>query len=182
MIREHRPQSHSPCMQNGFMAQTTQARMAMNYLYLLSNDNVPEDGEEREDGWECRCSVDDEKWNMVDFESIRKISDASSSFVCVGDHYDLMSAVDELGRKLVYVAFNSSWLREEEVTDHSNVVRHNGGRKWDNWECAYQRGRFERIVIPKVENTPRCCSGRRCDERGEVSRGEVSRGWWTRLL
>jgi peptide deformylase len=52
------------------MAQTAQTRMAMYNLNLLSNDNIPEDGEEREDGWEGCCSIDDEKWNMVDFEAI----------------------------------------------------------------------------------------------------------------
>lgn len=41
------------------MAETTQACMAMYNFNLLSNDNVPEDGEEGEDRWKGRGAVDD---------------------------------------------------------------------------------------------------------------------------
>ena len=67
MIREHRPQPHSPSMQDGFMTQTAQARMTMHDLNLLSDDNVPEDREEGKYGWEGGFSVNYEKRNMIDF-------------------------------------------------------------------------------------------------------------------
>jgi hypothetical protein len=110
------------------MAKTAQTRVAMYNLNLLSNDNIPEDGEEREDGWEGRCSIDDEKWNVVDFEAIRKISHSSPPIVCMSDDYDFVASINELRRQLVDVRFDSSGLREEEVADHRNVIRHEGQR------------------------------------------------------
>jgi hypothetical protein len=44
----------------------------------------------------------------------------------VRDNYDLVASVDELRGELVDVAFDSSWLGEEEVADHRNIVRHGG--------------------------------------------------------
>lgn len=46
MIREDCPQSHCPRMQDGFVAETAQACMAMHDLNLFSNNNVPEDWKE----------------------------------------------------------------------------------------------------------------------------------------
>ena len=76
------------------MAKTAQTRVAMHNLNLLSNDNIPEDGEEREDGWEGRCSIDDEKWNVVDFEAIRKISHSSPPIVCMSDDDDFVPSIN----------------------------------------------------------------------------------------
>ena len=42
----------------------------------------------------------------------------------MGDDDDFVSSIDELGGQLVDVAFDSSWLWEEEVADHSDIVRH----------------------------------------------------------
>ena len=67
MIRKHRPQPHSPSMQDGFMTKTAQARMAMHDLNFLPDDNVPEDREERKHSGEGGFSVYYEKWNMIDF-------------------------------------------------------------------------------------------------------------------
>lgn len=61
---------------------------------------------------------------MVDLEAIREVSHSGSPFVCMRDDDDLVAAVDELRGELVDVAFDSSWLGEEEVADHSNIVRH----------------------------------------------------------
>jgi hypothetical protein len=108
------------------MAKTAQTRVAMYNLNLLSNDNIPEDGEEREDGWEGRCSIDDEKWNVVDFEAIRQISHSSPPVVCMSDDYDFVPSINELRRQLVDVRFDSSGLGKKEVADHRNVVRHGG--------------------------------------------------------
>jgi hypothetical protein len=48
--------------------------MAVHYLDALANDDVPENGEEGEDGRERGFSVDDQKRDVVDFEAIRKVS------------------------------------------------------------------------------------------------------------
>lgn len=98
--------------------------MSMHNLYLLSDDNVAKDWEEREDGWEGRCAVDDEEGNVVDFEAIGEISHARPSFVCMRNDYHIMAAVDKLRRELVDVTFDSSRLGKEEIADHSDVVRH----------------------------------------------------------
>ena len=110
------------------MAKTAQTRMAMYNLNLLSNDNIPDNGEERENGWEGRCSIDDEKGNVVDFEAIRKISHSSPPIVCMSNDYDFVPSINELSRQLVDVRFNSSGLGKEEVADHRNVIRHDGQR------------------------------------------------------
>ena len=68
--------------------------MAMYNLNLLSNDNIPEDGEEREDGWKGRCSIDDEKRHVIDFEAIRKISHSSPPIVCMSDDDDFVPSIN----------------------------------------------------------------------------------------
>jgi hypothetical protein len=106
------------------VAKTAQACMAMHDLNLLSNDNVPEDWEERKDGWESRGAVDDEEWDVVDFETIGEVSHSGSAIVCVRNDDHLVASVDELRGELVDVAFDASWLGEEVVADHRNVVGH----------------------------------------------------------
>lgn len=63
---------------------------------------------------------------MVDLEAIRKIPNSGPPFIGMGDDDDFMATVDELGRKLVDVAFNAAGLGEKEVADHRDVVRHCG--------------------------------------------------------
>ena len=120
--------------------------MSMNNLDLFPNDNVSEDGEKGEDRREGRCAVDDKEWNMVDFETIREVSNAGSSIVGVCNHYDFVSAIDEFGGKLVNVAFDASGCREKVVADHSNVVRHSGGLRQlptvdglEGFHCCHRR-------------------------------------------
>lgn len=98
--------------------------MSMYNLDLLSNDDIPEDGEEREDGGKGGCAVNDEKRDMVDLEAIREISHAGSPIICMRYNYDFVSSVDELGRELVDVAFYSTGLGKEEIADHCDIVRH----------------------------------------------------------
>ena len=112
-------------MENGLSTEATQTGMAMNYVNLLSDNDIAEYGEEREDGGECRFTVDDEEWNMVNLQSVGEISDSSASFVCVGNNNDFVSSIDEFlrtlskssdgatrwqayGRQLVYVTLNST--------------------------------------------------------------------------
>lgn len=52
MVCEDSSQSHSPCMQYGLMAQTTQAGVSMYDSNALANNNIAEDGKEGEDGGE----------------------------------------------------------------------------------------------------------------------------------
>lgn len=95
-------------------------------LNLFSNYDVAEYREERKDGREGGLPVDDEERDMVDLYAIREVSYTGPFFVCVGYDYNLVSAINELRRKLVDVTFNASWLGEEEVADHGNIVRHGG--------------------------------------------------------
>ena len=127
MIREHSPQSHCPCMQYSFMAEAAQTRMSVNNLDLFSNENVSENRKAGEDSWECSGAIDDEKWDMIDFETISEISYTGSPLVCMRYNYDFMSSIDELGGELVDVAFYSSRLGKEEIADHCDIVRHIGG-------------------------------------------------------
>ena len=106
------------------MAHAAKTGMSMNNLNLLAQDDVAKDGEEGEDGWECRFSVDDEERYMVDLKPIRQVSYPRSPFVCMCDDDDLVTSIDQLGGKLVDVRFDSPGLGEEEVADHGNVVRH----------------------------------------------------------
>jgi hypothetical protein len=69
---------------------------------------------------------------MVDLEAIRKVSYSCPSFVCVGYDYNLVSSIDELRGELVNMTFDSSGLREEEVADHGDIIRHGDGDGYAN--------------------------------------------------
>lgn len=114
-------------MQNSFPAHTAQASMAMHNLNLFANDDVAEDGKEREDCWECGSSIYDQERYMVDLEAIRKVAYTCSTFVVMCDDYDFVAAINQLCRQLVDMTFDSSRLGKEEVAYHSDVVRHIGG-------------------------------------------------------
>jgi len=96
----------------------------MHNLYSFSYDNISEHWEEGENGRKGRFAVNDEKGHMVDFEAVGQIADTRATLIGVCDDDDLVSTINELGRQLVDVTFDSSWLRKEEVADHSNVVAH----------------------------------------------------------
>jgi len=106
------------------MAQVTQARMPMHNLDLLSNDNIPEHWEEGEDSWKGGGAVDNEEWHVVDLESIREVSNASSPIICMRDDYDFVSSIDELRGELVDMTFDTTELRKEEIADHCDIVGH----------------------------------------------------------
>jgi hypothetical protein len=82
-------------MQNSFVAQATKTSMAMYNLDALADHNVAEDGEEGEDGGERRLAVDDQEWDVVDLEAIRKVSHACSAGIGVGNDNDLVASIDE---------------------------------------------------------------------------------------
>ena len=96
--------------------------MAVYDFNLLSDADVAKDGEEGEDIRECRLSVDDKKGDIVHLQAVGEISHACAVVVCVSDDDDFVATVDELAGELVDVRLNASWLREEVVANHSNVV------------------------------------------------------------
>lgn len=98
--------------------------MAMYNFYFLPDYNVSKHWEEREDGWEAGLAVDDEEWDMVDFEPVCEISYSCPTLVCMRNDYYFVSAIDELASKLVNVALYSSGLGEEPVADQGDVVGH----------------------------------------------------------
>ena len=84
-------------MKNGFMAKITQAPVTMYDFNLFSDHDVSKDGEKRKHRWHRGFSIDDEKWNMIDFKAIRQIANALSALVCVSDDDNLVPAINELG-------------------------------------------------------------------------------------
>jgi len=67
----------------------------MNDLYLFTNHDIPEKGEEGENCRHGRLAINDEEGNVVHFETIGKISNSGSPFVCMSDDNDFMPAVDQ---------------------------------------------------------------------------------------
>ena len=113
------------------MAKTAQTGVTVDDVDLLADHDVSEYGEEGEDGREGGGAVDDGEGDMVDLDAVRKISDPFPVGVRMRYDDDLVAPIDQFRRKLVDVAFDPSWLREEEVANHSNVVskaRHLEGR------------------------------------------------------
>jgi len=98
--------------------------MAMYDFNLFSEHDIAEDGKEGKHCRKRRGTIYDEEGDIVDFEAIRKIPDTGSFIVGMSDYYNFVSAVDELRRKLIDMTFDTSRLREEEIADHGNVVRH----------------------------------------------------------
>lgn len=98
--------------------------MAMYNLNLLSDHDVSKDREKGEDRGECRFPIDHEEGNMIHLESIGEVSNTTTTFICVGDDDYFVTAVDELRGKLIDMALDSTWLGEEEVADHGNIVGH----------------------------------------------------------
>lgn len=77
------------------MTQTAQTGVAVDNLDSFSDDNIPEDRKEGEDGWKGGFAVDDEEGDVVDLEAIGEISDAGSAFVGMRDDDDFVAAVYE---------------------------------------------------------------------------------------
>jgi hypothetical protein len=130
VIGKNSPQAHCARMQDSFMAKTAETAMAMHNLNTFANANVPEGGKEREDGRKGGGAVDDEEGNVVDLDAVCEVANTLPVIVGVGDDDDLVATIDELCCELVDVRFDASWLREEEVANHGDVVCaacHDGG-------------------------------------------------------
>lgn len=124
VISKHCPEAHRSSMQDGFMAKAAQAAVTMDNLNLFPDDHIAEYWEERKHGWHGGFPVDDQERHMVDLQSVGQIVYTSSTIVRVSYDDNLVPAVDQLGGELVYVAFHSARLGEEEIADHGDIVRH----------------------------------------------------------
>lgn len=94
MIRKHRSKSHGPRMQDCFVAKTTQTRMAMYDFNLLPDNDVSEGWEERKDGRKRCGAVYNEEGHMVDFQAIREVAHASSTFIGMRYNDNLVAPID----------------------------------------------------------------------------------------
>lgn len=109
------------------MAKAAQACVAMNDLYLFPYDHIPKDREERKHSWHSSFPVDDQEGDVVDLQSVGEVVYTGSTIVRVGYNDNLVPTVDQLGGELIYMTFHSAGLREEEIANHSDVVRHRVG-------------------------------------------------------
>ena len=96
VVCEDCPQPHGSSVQDGLVAQTAEAGMAVYDLDSFAYDDVAKHREEGEDGGEGSLAVDDEERHIVDLETIGEVSHTCSPGICMGDDYDLVPAVDEL--------------------------------------------------------------------------------------
>ena len=67
----------------------------MDDLDFLADDDVAEDGEGGEDGWEGGFAVDGPEGDVVHFDAVGEVTDASTAWVCMRDDNDFVAAVDE---------------------------------------------------------------------------------------
>jgi hypothetical protein len=95
MVCEHRIQPHGSRVKYRLIAEVAETGMAVHYLDLLADDDVPEDGEEGEHGGERSLAVDGPEGDVVDFEAIGEVADSLASLEGVGDDDDLVATVDE---------------------------------------------------------------------------------------
>lgn len=95
VVGEDGPQAHSSRMQYSLIAQAAETGVAVHYLNPFADHDVPEDGEEGEDGREGCLAVDDEEGHVVDLEAVRQVSHACPASVGMCDDYHLVSSVDE---------------------------------------------------------------------------------------
>ena len=82
-------------MEDRFVTEIAKTGMSMDYLDLLSYDNVAEQWEEGEDGRKGGLAVNGPERHIVDFEAIGKVSDPRSSLECVGYDDDFVTTIDE---------------------------------------------------------------------------------------
>ena len=97
MVREARLEAHGPRMQDRLVAQAAQARVAVDNLDLLADEDVAEDGEKRKHCGEGRLAVDHKERRVVHLEPVRKVPHTRAVAVCVRYDYHLVPAVNQLG-------------------------------------------------------------------------------------
>jgi hypothetical protein len=95
VVREDSPQPHSPGMEYSLVAQTTKTSMAMDDLDSFAYHDVAEHGKEGEDGGERSLAVDDEEWDVVDFETVGEVPHACSTGIGMCDNNYFVAAIDK---------------------------------------------------------------------------------------
>lgn len=85
-------------MQDSFVAEATHAGVAMDNFNLLTYDDIAKNGEEGEDRWEGRFTVNDEEGDMIDLETVCEVAHSSPAFVGVSYDNYFVTAVDEFLR------------------------------------------------------------------------------------
>jgi hypothetical protein len=77
------------------MAQAAKTGMSVDNLNALADYDIAEDGEKGEDGGKGSLAIDDPKGDVVDLESIGKVSYTLSAGIGMGDDDYFVSTVDE---------------------------------------------------------------------------------------
>lgn len=114
------PQSHCACMEDSLETEAAETAMAVYDLNLFPYDDIAEDGEEGEDGWEGGFAVNDKEGHVVDLEPVREVSDTGSACVGMGDDYDFVTAINEF---LQQVRCARSVLRGRTKNSHLRADR-----------------------------------------------------------
>ena len=81
-------------MQYCLIAEIAQTCMSMHNLHFFPDNDVAKDGEERENRGKGGFAIDDEEWDVINFDAICQIPYPCS--VCVGmrEHDDLVPTID----------------------------------------------------------------------------------------
>ncbi len=124
MIRKDCAETHGAGVQYSFVAEATETGVSMYYFDFFSECDIAKYREERKDCGECGLAVYYEKRDVIDLETIGEVSYSCTAPIRMSNDDHFVAAVDQLCGQLVDVTLNSSWLREEEVADHGDVIRH----------------------------------------------------------
>lgn len=96
MICKDRPKTHGPSMEDSFMTETTETRVAVYNFDTLANHDVSKDREEGKNRRERSFSIDDQKWDVIHFQSIREVAYSGPSLIGMSYNHNLMTSVYEL--------------------------------------------------------------------------------------
>jgi hypothetical protein len=95
VICEDSSQTHGPSMQYGLVTQATETSVPVYYLDSFTNSNVAEDGEEGEDGRECRLAIDNEERDVVDFKAVCEVPYTCPASIGVSDDNHLVAPINK---------------------------------------------------------------------------------------
>ena len=93
-------------MQDPFMAQVTERCMTMHDLYLLADEDLPQDRERAEHSRESGASIHDPVRQMVDLDTVCEVPDTCTIWRIVGmsDNDDTVAAINQcLASSALYV-------------------------------------------------------------------------------
>ena len=106
------------------MLQNARALVAMHYIDLFTNKNLPDQRGTIEKREECHVPLNYwSLWDVVDFEAIRHISDAFSGvLILICDEAHLMPPFDKTLCQLITVGFDASKFRKGEIRTDEYLV------------------------------------------------------------